>query len=527
MREWIVILEKDIDYNEFWNEIENESTDDGFVPSRRVDISNERPGMRRMCHYFLSDVEAEELRNDSRILSVELPFEDEDNDEVIELGLEQDYDFNRNVTGNNDQVSNWGLIRCNNIDTPEASAYDQTYTYTLDGTGVDVVIIDTGIVADHPEWEDANGNSRLKQINWFTESGVSGTQSDNHYEDIDGHGTHCAGIVAGKTFGWAKNSDIYAISMGSIILNGGNPNGIQSTSQVLDVLLGWHNNKPIDPITGYKRPTIVNASWNILSYNTWDDARYITWRGTRISYSDFSSDTDAWTKTGLRPNYFGNGREGGSQNTAVNVGIEEMLDAGIHVCVAAGNGFRTLNAPGDIDYNNVFEYYVPPANSVISSSSGWRVGSPYVQDRIFLVGNVDNTLDVGTQKDRKSGSSNSGPAVNIFAPGTNIMSSYTRNGVYYDNTNYHQSLLTGTSMAAPQVCGVGALVLQANPWATPEQLIAHILGHGAKEKIKNPDYTFSEWTQETADYSDNTTTLGANNVMLYNIFNNPIPTNIS
>ena len=189
MREWIVVLEKDIDYNAFWDEIENDSPDDGFIPSRRVDIANERPGMRRMCHYLLSDAEAEELRNDDRVLSVELPFEDEDNDEVMQLGLEQDYNFSRNVSSHNQHVSNWGLIRCNSKDNPSSDAYDETYTYTLDGTGVDVVIIDTGIVADHPEWEDADGNSRLQQIDWFVESGVSGTQHERHYEDINGHGT--------------------------------------------------------------------------------------------------------------------------------------------------------------------------------------------------------------------------------------------------------------------------------------------------------------------------------------------------
>ena len=32
MREWIVVLEKDIDYNAFWDEIENDSPDDGFIP---------------------------------------------------------------------------------------------------------------------------------------------------------------------------------------------------------------------------------------------------------------------------------------------------------------------------------------------------------------------------------------------------------------------------------------------------------------------------------------------------------------
>ena len=522
MREWIVILEKDIDYNSFWDEIENDSSDDGFVPSRRVDIANERPGMRRMCHYWLSTQEAEELRNDDRVLSVELPFEDND-DEVIKLGLDNTFDYTRSSgISNNDIVSNWGLVRCNYRDNPT----DYTsHTYSLDGTGVDVVIIDTGIIADHPEWEDANGVSRLQQIDWFQESGVSGTQHADFYNDYDGHGTHCAGIAAGKTFGWAKNAHIYAISMGSLILGGGNPNGIHSSSQIFDVLLGWHNNKPVDPVTGYKRPTIVNASWNIVTTNDWTDERFITWRGTRYSWSTFANETEAWEKTGLRPHY-GIGREGAGTSTSTNTAVEELIDAGIHVCNSAGNGYRTLNGPGDIDYNNVFEYYVPPAGQIISSSGHWRPGAPYVQDRMFLVGNVDVTLDVVTQQDRKNGSSNSGPAVNIFAPGTGIMSAYRSGGNYHGDNNYYQAILTGTSMASPQVCGVGALVLQANPWATPEQLIAHMTYHGSKDKIEEPSTPFENWTQLTADYTDNTTTLGADNVMLYNIFNNPIPTNI-
>ena len=51
------------------------------------------------------------------------------------------------------------------------------YEYVLDGTGVDVVIVDTGIQAYRPEWQDANGTPRLKQIDWYTASGIRGTMS--------------------------------------------------------------------------------------------------------------------------------------------------------------------------------------------------------------------------------------------------------------------------------------------------------------------------------------------------------------
>ena len=109
----MLILEKDIDYNSFWNEIENDSPDDGFVPSRRVDIANERPGMQRMCHYLLSDAEAEELRNDDRVMSVEITFEDPENDETITLGLDKQFDYTRGPASDSATSSNWGLVRCN------------------------------------------------------------------------------------------------------------------------------------------------------------------------------------------------------------------------------------------------------------------------------------------------------------------------------------------------------------------------------------------------------------------------------
>jgi hypothetical protein len=60
-KEYIVSLNKDVDYDAFWDQIENASTDDGFVPTRRVDIVNERPGSLRSCHYSLTDDEATAL----------------------------------------------------------------------------------------------------------------------------------------------------------------------------------------------------------------------------------------------------------------------------------------------------------------------------------------------------------------------------------------------------------------------------------------------------------------------------------
>jgi len=64
---------------------------------------------------------------------------------------------------NNIDYDNWGLAAM----TQNSTTYASTFTYEYDGTGVDCVIMDTGIVDGHPEFNDtANVASRIKKINW-------------------------------------------------------------------------------------------------------------------------------------------------------------------------------------------------------------------------------------------------------------------------------------------------------------------------------------------------------------------------
>ena len=57
--------------------------------------------------------------------------------------------------------------------------------------------------------------------------------------------------------------------------------------------------------------------------------------------------------------------------------------------------------------------------------------------------------------------------MNIYAAGTDIPSFSTTNAytdaAYWNNSSFRQGTIGGTSMASPQVCGVGALYLQADP----------------------------------------------------------------
>ena len=81
------------------------------VPERRVDIVNNRDGSLRSCHYALTDEEANALRNDPRIYSVEIPPEQRDD---IRIGLRgvQRGNFNKTSSSAGNGV-NWGLKRIN------------------------------------------------------------------------------------------------------------------------------------------------------------------------------------------------------------------------------------------------------------------------------------------------------------------------------------------------------------------------------------------------------------------------------
>lgn len=498
MKEYIVSLNRGVDYDQFWNEIENESTTDGFVPERRVEIVNNRDASLRQCHYELTDEEAEKLRQDPRVYSVEEPTKFEPFLLATQTG-----NFTK-TTSDSGSYQNWGLRRCiaeTNIYGTGTTA-DGDYTYSLDGTGVDVVIQDSGIQPDHPEFQDANGVSRVQEIDWYAESGLTGTMPVDFYSDYNGHGTHVAGIATGKTFGWAKNARIYAVKVDG--LDGGYSTGIDVPG-CFDVIIAWHNNKPVDPTTGYKRPTIVNMSWGYGDYYYGINGG--EYRGT------------PWTGNTKRSDYGMTGSYNGSMYrhpvrvSYIDVSIQEMIDAGIHVCIAAGNAYHKIDVDGGLDYNN---YYVGGYFNGSNPNYYHRGSSPY-DDEAFIVGSIDSTTHNATTE-QKSVFSESGPGVNIWAPGSNIMSSTsnTASGIgtissYYADGNYRQANISGTSMASPQVCGLGALILQLEPSYTPAQL---------KQKIIKMSKPVLYSTGSISDYTNDRSIQGSQNRFIYNPYNN-------
>ena len=495
MKQYNVALKADIDYDGFWDDMESETDGLLYIPNRRIEFTNERPASLRQCWYLLTDEEAELLRQDDRVYCVEIPPEHR-TDIVMMPTVTQTGDFTK-TSSDSGAYLNWGLIRSSNATNVYGTGTTTAlnYTYTLDGTGVDIVIQDSGLQVDHPEFQDGSGNTRVQQINWGTYSGGAFTQNANHYRDLDGHGTHCAGIACGKTYGWAKEARVYSQKLNGLEGTSDSGTGI-SITYAFDAIKTWHTSK------GGARPTIINMSWGYgQGYNT---VTSLTYRGT--SYTDGNTTGNA----SYRYTNYGLNSSGGSTSTylanvrvgSVDTDIEELIAAGVVVCIAAGNRGTKIDVSGGTDYNN---FVVTDGGTIYYH----RGSSPY-SDNALMVGSMDSTVYDATN-DQRATYSETGPGVSIWAPGTDIMSATSNTNKfsgpsYYLNASFKQCNISGTSMATPQVAGVAALVLQLNPTYTPAQTKTSLLSTAG-----NPIYT----TGLTNDYSNTRSLLGSSQKVLY------------
>lgn len=90
----------------------------------------------------------------------------------------------------------WGLDR---IDQRALFPLNKTFNYTATGSGVKAYIIDTGVRSDHVEF-----GGRVV-------SGFDSIDGILPADDCNGHGTHVAGTIGGKTYGVAKNVSLIAV----------------------------------------------------------------------------------------------------------------------------------------------------------------------------------------------------------------------------------------------------------------------------------------------------------------------------
>lgn len=110
------------------------------------------------------------------------------------------------------ETDSWGLSR---ISQREQVYSLDTYIYPKSaGAGVSVYVLDTGVEANHP---DLSGK---------VAQGINVIGRDLDPSDDNGHGTHCAGIIAGSSRGVAKNAKVVPVKILSAIGKGTTENTI-------------------------------------------------------------------------------------------------------------------------------------------------------------------------------------------------------------------------------------------------------------------------------------------------------------
>ncbi|MEU4366750.1 S8 family serine peptidase [Micromonospora chersina] len=137
-----------------------------------------------------------------------------------------------------------------------------------------------------------------------------------------------------------------------------------------------------------------------------------------------------------------------------------------------GCGSRCTSQAMDSAVTSLINSGVQFVQAAGNSSDDACYYSPQAVAAAITVGNSNSS-------DARNSTSNYGSCLDLFAPGTSIVSAS-----YSSNTG--SATMTGTSMASPHTAGAAALYLGANPNATPAQVRAALVDNGTTGKITSP-----------------------------------------
>eukprot|EP00057_Strongylocentrotus_purpuratus_P032334 XP_787278.2 PREDICTED: proteinase T [Strongylocentrotus purpuratus] len=232
-------------------------------------------------------------------------------------------------------VASWGLDRIDQRNLP----LDNSYNPMNSGAGVNVYVVDTGVWPTHNDF----GNRAVAAYD---------AVGNNNGVDCNGHGTHCAGTVAGTNYGVAKNANIFGIRVLGCLGSGSN-------SGIIDGM-DWI-------VSNGRRPAVVSMSLGGGASSTTDAAvRRMYDAGFTVSVAAGNSDEDACGTSPARSGY------------ALTVGATDDTDARAYF----SNYGSCLNifGPG-VDITSAWK----GSDSATSTISGTSMACPHVSGVAALI----------------------------------------------------------------------------------------------------------------------------------------------
>ncbi len=285
----------------------------------------------------------------------------------------------------------------------------------MNGSGVRLGIIDTGIDYLHASLGGCRGpQCRVK-------GGWSFFTNDDQFMDDQGHGTHVAGIAAGRGYadngkpimGIAPNADLYGI-------------------KVLDSSGG-----------GSFESVAAGIEWSIDPNQDGDPSDHLDVINLSI------------------------GGPVGHPDDLMSSALDEAVEAGVVAIVAAGNAGPnrfTINSPGTSRLAITVSAMNKQSELAWFSSKGpsvWR--------------DADRNLMTAMKPEVTA------PGVSICA----ARASQAWSGFANFCEDQRHVRLSGTSMATPMVAGAAALILQRNPGLTPQQVKIKLQSTGQRVRDAN------------------------------------------
>jgi plastocyanin len=464
-KEYVVTLHRKEDLEQFYNEMQ----------LTNFPLVMKRP-LSRNTHYMMTEEQAERLREDPRVWGVEEVDRFELRSQVNNEPYTVSGDFFKNAPQGstiNANLRQWGHLHCagNQAQRRKSAWGDPTSTEIVSdsvdvfnsGKHVDVVIVDDPVSYDSKEWESPSqpGVSRFVQYQWFNElNAIVNSIDDDGQTEPSGtitygtnaasasyHGIHVTGTACGQHYGWAQEANIY-----NLAVTDSWPSGQQvGALLIFDYLRAFHLNKPINTTTGKRNPTITNHSYGGI-YNmpngslAFGDVTQVVWQG--VTYNAGNPGPSGWTQAGVEADF---GLRFGvdtypAWSSAVAADVQDAIDDGVVIIGAAGNDNMLMAEVNDANWNNLV------------TING--VGTIYLNRGAWPNSPDSGAINVGALSDhsqfRRSTYTQFGPAIDVFAPGDDILSSYGNTGFpdnKYGAGNYYYPI-PGTSMASPQVCGV-------------------------------------------------------------------------